>query len=218
MQTQAFRGPILEEDNIETMRLRGPIRVLKKERDIQIRRVKKIFPYETGVIKNNFFSSRILQEPYILGTLNDIINLAVLIDQLFNNGSYKVVETDLRMRRSYNTYTLKRQVSSFGPAIKFYLERDDILAGILNAQMSLNPEDDKFYGTNAEIVKLQPKFVYQISPIRLKKINLSTGKVEQELSLSYERSSKRIATFELTRPLTTQEALTYLTKDLGLTN
>jgi len=236
MQPQAFNCQIFDDSERwfgpeqRHKHIPRPVKMIKEEETIQMQRVKKVFPDKTGTAQDNFFSSKILSKGLLGEPENSIINLGLLIDEVFNGGEYRVKNIDLNVGHGWLDGSYERTVYSDGPEITFYLKKG-LLRGRFTARMpktkrryekdekrheikspeEIEDEKLKFYGQRANIWKLGSKILYLIKPGLLQKRNTSTGKVEYGISSSYD-----IKTSQVVRSLTTHEALAYLTEELHL--
>jgi len=150
----ASRAPEVEEVSPETKK-----EWLIKEGKEQTERVKLFFPTREGIIEYGVFSSKIISKR-IIGD-EPTIDLAVLIENLFNKGKYAVLEIDPNVNLGIEGVG-RLYPKSDGPKIRFYFQKENLLIGELTVEMSTIC--DEFYAEEARIRKYGSKNTYRVTP------------------------------------------------------
>jgi len=171
---------------------------------------KLTFLSKEGTVTDDFFSSKTVPRGFFEENENQIINLGLLIDELFKGGKYSVVEFEPNGEWIHSAVISDKYEPQFwkskGTVIGFYLQKDG-LRGILNVRMS--KPDKESNGIGAKIKKFGSEAIYLVGPGNLEKGDVLTGKREYERHTSYNRD------MEVTRPLTTSQALAYLRREIA---
>jgi hypothetical protein len=186
-----------------------PVKMLKGEEVKQIERVKQVFPEEEGAITETFFSSRISPKGLLGEPIDKIVNLALLSEGFFKGGTYKILSIDPNVHWYFAVANLERSVETFGPVISFYLQKGG-LRGKLNVKKS--EYSNEFNGIGLRIKNFGSEFMYVLGPGDLGKIDVLTEQKKYARHVSYNRE------MEVTKPLTTQQALSYLMREVGLSH